>query len=269
MPASADPDKRQRQLANLRQNAATKHGSHSEATLRPLREHAYDELAREYGAIASEHELRLAADRKARLQAIREWLDQHGVIADRRTGKPRPVLQTAERLEAVLERQLRDLDRQLRDLRERGGGTDSAPYGDPTVMPYIELELDERIGLLADDAEIRRAAAKRILRRISDERRGRLVWRKLGDTTTAPRSDPIMTKALSDLTDEELEALHRRLYPEDAGPSARSSGKRSHLSEPGAKQGKTRPGRRSAKPAAQSDGKPMPKRPTTSGGKKR
>jgi hypothetical protein len=157
MPPSRDPEKRAAQLRNLRPDAALKHGAYAEAKLEPLRERFAAELAEQFGAVASEDELRLAADRRAKVEVINEWLAKRGLLADRRTGKPRSVMQLGDRLQTAYERQ-------LAELRRRGGGRASGR--EPPM--HVELTDDERVGMMSSDAKVRADTATRILRRLRD-----------------------------------------------------------------------------------------------------
>jgi hypothetical protein len=160
MSISKDPKKRERQLGNLRPDAATKHGLYSEARLEPLRERFRAELAEQFGAFAAADELALAADRRAKIEVINEWLGRRGLLADKRSGRPRAVLQLADRLQSAYERQ-------LADLRRRGGGR--APSSNPGVPIQIELTEAERVGLMSSDEDVRQDTAHRILERIGEE----------------------------------------------------------------------------------------------------
>ena len=92
MPTSKDPKRRQAQLGNLRADAATTHGAYSEAKVGPLRARFAGELAAQFGYLASREEIEIAADRRARIEVINDWLDRRGVMGDKRSGRPREIL---------------------------------------------------------------------------------------------------------------------------------------------------------------------------------
>jgi hypothetical protein len=158
MPPSKNPVARKRQLANLKPDAATKHGAYAEEKVAPLREQFAAELATQYGKIATPDELELAADRRARVKVISDWLDQRGLLADRRSGRPRAVVQLADRLQSAYERQ-------LAEFRRRGGG--HVDEGDTSA--WLELSTDEQLGLMSSSPRMREEVAHRILERIADE----------------------------------------------------------------------------------------------------
>jgi hypothetical protein len=135
-----------------------KHGAYREAKLAPLRERLVGELAEQFGHVASRHEIELAADRRARIAVINEWLDQHGVFADKRSGRPREILTTLERLQVALERQ-------LTEWRRCGG----ARQREPESEQWLELTAAEKVGLMSSDERVRQETAHRILTRIGDE----------------------------------------------------------------------------------------------------
>ena len=158
MPTSKDPKRRQAQLRNLRADAATTHGAYSEANVGPLRARFAGELAAQFGSVASPEEIEIAADRRARIEVINDWLDRRGVMADKRSGRPREILAPLERSQAALERQ-------LTEWRRSGGGARREPQSDHR----LELSAAEKVGLIASDERIRAESAQRILQRISDE----------------------------------------------------------------------------------------------------
>jgi len=182
MPLSKDPKKRQAQLSNLRPDAAVKAGAFSESTLTPLREPFLVEFTRQFGHVAGVDELRLAADRRARIEAITEWLDKNGVIADKRSGRPRPIVTELERLQAAHERL-------IRALRARPGAADIVVRRRPQEVDSLAQDLG--------DPKVR-AAAGAYLRAISAARKRRLA------AGTPVRS---MREVLRDLSDEALDEV--------------------------------------------------------------
>jgi hypothetical protein len=101
MPISHDPEKRAAQLANLRPDAAIRHGVYSEAKLAPLRERFAAELSDQFGRLATPDELALAAARRAKREVLNEWLGRRGLLADRRSGTVRAAVQLADRLQSA------------------------------------------------------------------------------------------------------------------------------------------------------------------------
>ena len=108
--------------------------------------------------MASPEEIEIAADRRARIQVINDWIDRRGVMAVKRSGRPREILAALERSQAALERQ-------LTEWRRRGGGTRREPQSDHR----LKLSAAEKVGLMASDERVRAESAQRILQRIRDE----------------------------------------------------------------------------------------------------
>jgi hypothetical protein len=106
-------------------------------------------------------ELQIAADRMARTEAISRWLDKRGMLADRRSGKPREVVKLLERLQTALERQ-------LAEWRRRRGATEKTGPMHERVL-RIELTAAERVGMLSTDADVRIHTTHEILTRLREE----------------------------------------------------------------------------------------------------
>jgi hypothetical protein len=121
-----------------------------------LRARFAGELAEQLGYLASPEEIAIAADR--RIEVINDWLDRRGVMADKRSGRPREILATLERSQAALERQ-------LTEWRRRGGGARPELQSDHR----LELSAAETVGLMSSDERVRAESAQRILQRITDE----------------------------------------------------------------------------------------------------
>jgi hypothetical protein len=156
MPLSRDPDRRRRQLDNLNRGAATKHGAHSEAKLAPLRDRFLTELREQFGDVAGDDELTLAAERRAKLEVLNDWLDRAGLLE--RSGRPRAAVQLADRVQSAYERQLANL--RARSRGQRSGG--------PMIAP-LELTEDEEMGLMSSNQPVREDTAHRILDRIGED----------------------------------------------------------------------------------------------------
>jgi hypothetical protein len=86
MPLSSDPEKRAAQLANLRPNAATRHGVNVEARLAPLRERYLAEQRRLFPS-AGEDEVTIQASRLAQMEVLQDFLDRRGPIRHQRQGQ--------------------------------------------------------------------------------------------------------------------------------------------------------------------------------------
>jgi hypothetical protein len=91
MGLSSDQQARQKQLANLRPGARTVHGAQSQTLLEPLRERHRAELLADYPAIGSRR-LALLSDLFARIELASSYLDRAGLVKDRRTLEPRPLV---------------------------------------------------------------------------------------------------------------------------------------------------------------------------------
>jgi hypothetical protein len=61
------------------------------------------ELAEQSGRVAGRQEIELAADRPARIAVINQWLDEHGVFGDKRSGRPREILRVRPGVSACFE----------------------------------------------------------------------------------------------------------------------------------------------------------------------
>ncbi len=85
MGVSSDPAKAAIQRANLRPNAATKHGAYSTAKLAPLREQFVIELRKAFPS-AADDQISLLAHQRAQLAALGEWMDRRGLLANKRRG---------------------------------------------------------------------------------------------------------------------------------------------------------------------------------------
>ena len=105
MPASSDPAKREVQRRNLKQyseNSRT-HGAHSEAKLQPLREQ-YEAEQRAAFPSAGEDEIAVQAGRLAQMHLLQSYLEDRGLIADRRRGVTFPAAQLLVTISAAYER---------------------------------------------------------------------------------------------------------------------------------------------------------------------
>lgn len=110
MPASKDPDKRARQLANLNPNAAVQHRATSTRAIAARRQTYLDQLAEQFEG-EDERLLLAMATRLARLDLLLEYEGKHGPILNRRTGEIRPASELAEKVTGAMERQLERLER--------------------------------------------------------------------------------------------------------------------------------------------------------------
>lgn len=132
MPASKDPVKHARQVANLRRGNPT-HGASSEAIIRPLAEAYLAELVKEFPK-ASERVLKVQARRLAKLERLGVYLDGKGEIRHKRRGEVFPASAHEERISAAY---LAEHAR-LEALYSAGGTTD--PHA---ALAAITAELSE------------------------------------------------------------------------------------------------------------------------------
>jgi hypothetical protein len=159
MPLSKDPVRRAKQLENLRPAGAVSHGATSEGKLAPLRAQHRTTLLQRFPQL-DEQRLWLLADLLARIELAGEFVDLHGLM--RNTRQPHPVLELLTRWE-------RRAWEMLSALAPKGSA--GREWGRDTPILQIELTADERIGIIATDPETRRHTTRRILTRLSDERR--------------------------------------------------------------------------------------------------
>lgn len=106
MPLSNDPERRAKQLANLRPAGAVKHGATSEGKLAPLREQHRATLLERFPWL-DEYRLSLLADLLARCDLAREYLDAHGLMRNMR--QPHALLEPLARWERRAWEMLRDV----------------------------------------------------------------------------------------------------------------------------------------------------------------
>lgn len=131
MPLSSDPDRRAKQLANLRSSAAVTHGAHSGAL---IREAAGEHLAnlKQQLPNASEEELWVQASRMAQIQRLSAFVEAKGLIRDQRKG----TVFAAANLLATLSTQFERQHQLLLD-RERSAGANRS-----TSLEAIAAELE-------------------------------------------------------------------------------------------------------------------------------
>ena len=133
------------------------------------------ELAEQFGSAASPEEIEIAADRRARIEVIDDWLDRRGVVADKRSGRPREILAALERSQAALERQ-------LTGWRRRGGGAGRGPQSDQR----LELSAAEKVGLMS-------SITRRVLSSVSGSASRRS---RFGTSLAASRTIPRAVRSL-------------------------------------------------------------------------
>lgn len=168
MPLSRDPDKRRRQLANLRRAPAApagnrrnlRHGGHAEVNVPGLdraRLELFDWLAeaapvRDPGGglpIADAATVELAARALARARAVDSWLQVHGFVDDR-TGEVKPAAYYLERATRTADGLLSSLGMNPRERMRMG--VDMARTVDlATAMSEPD---DERRRALLDEAGV-------------------------------------------------------------------------------------------------------------------
>jgi len=112
VPLSNDPEKRSRQLANLRPvTASLQHGAQSKVLLAPLKAEAA-RWARDRWPWLDDTRLALIATLAARIRRVEMWCDENDIIAarNRHTIRCQPVVAECDRWEARLEVLIRQLD---------------------------------------------------------------------------------------------------------------------------------------------------------------
>ena len=115
MPLSADPVKRQRQVSNLKYQAALTSGAYSETEIAPLRAELHEILLERFTSTPPEL-LWVMANRWARLQKLTAFIDDVGPLkANREMRSPAVEL---GRLEGQFERQWIVLEERERALVE-------------------------------------------------------------------------------------------------------------------------------------------------------
>lgn len=92
---------------------AVTNGAHSQQRLAPLREHHAAELRRDFPEL-DDRRLALLADRLARLDAARAWLDEQGGIVRNKHGEPFPIVDRVEKWAAATERRLDAIEAERR-----------------------------------------------------------------------------------------------------------------------------------------------------------
>jgi len=115
MPISTDPEKRAKQIANLKRGdnpapvgnqLGLKHGASKPDKLlvRERRTQFLAELSETFPS-ASNAERLMVATNMARLELLGDYLDQHGVIRNRRTGQVYEAARLEQQVSGSLERQ--------------------------------------------------------------------------------------------------------------------------------------------------------------------
>lgn len=90
-----------------------KHGATSEQKLGPLRDHHAAELVRDYPNL-DERRLALLADRLARLDTARAWIDEQGTVVRNARGEPFPIVDRIEKWATSTERRLDAIEAEAR-----------------------------------------------------------------------------------------------------------------------------------------------------------
>ena len=196
MPLSKDPNRREKQLANLRPSGATKHGVTRARRLEPLRAKHRAELLAHFPQIDT-FRLSLLCDLLARCDLAREFLDVHGLM--RNTRQAHPVLDLVTRWE-----------RRAWEMLSQLGPKDSSARAWDRDTPELQIELtaDERIGLMAADDKTRIDVVHRILRRLAAERmRGGATSLRRTSMNAQADGRPPEQLSVRDLTDHDLAKL--------------------------------------------------------------
>jgi hypothetical protein len=116
---SSDPHARANQLANLRGDAATKHGARSEAVISESSSVYFTELQRSY-PVESEHWLRLQSRRLAKIARLGAYLEgRPSEVLNQRTGKLNPAMAEEEALTRALLADFERADQRKRDAHAK------------------------------------------------------------------------------------------------------------------------------------------------------
>jgi hypothetical protein len=115
--------------ANLRPDAATKHGAHSPAQVAPIRERHLAALRERFPA-ADVTILGLQASRLAVLEMVGVWLDGRGILRNRRTGTVWPAADYWAKTASAFERQHERLEAQAREASDVPGQALAAALAD-------------------------------------------------------------------------------------------------------------------------------------------
>jgi hypothetical protein len=105
MPPSKDPGSAQRSWPTWQRTRR----SNTAPTARLGLSRFAAELSARFGGVASADEIWRAADRRAKVEVTNDWLAHSGLLADKRSRRPRAVLGLADRLQSSYERQLTEL----------------------------------------------------------------------------------------------------------------------------------------------------------------
>ena len=125
MPLSKDPRARERQLSNLRPDAALKHAGRADVLIRGRADELLAELLEEFPA-ASPRVLRLQARRAAKLERLAAFLEERGEFRNRRQGEVFAASAIEESVTAAFLATQAKLEAQAREARSKPG---SAPSG--------------------------------------------------------------------------------------------------------------------------------------------
>jgi hypothetical protein len=90
--------------ADAGNDRAMKHGAHSERQVAPRRARILEELRQRFTGVDDDL-LRVQARRRAQIELVSTWLDEHGVIRGGKRGEIVPAAAFAERLAVSYERQ--------------------------------------------------------------------------------------------------------------------------------------------------------------------
>jgi hypothetical protein len=133
---SEDPEKRKRQLGNLRPAGAVKHGATSEGKLKPLRAKHRGELLHRFPGLDRQRP-DLLSDLLAQIDLAREYLDDRGPM--RNTREAHPLLVQLDRWERRSWQMLRELQPTNEAPVDRPEGI--IEFSDPEVRKYTRALL--------------------------------------------------------------------------------------------------------------------------------
>lgn len=150
MPASADPQKHARQLANLQPNASRKHGAHSDEVTGPSADRHYKRL-RKLLPGADNELLQIQGRRAAQMEFLQDWIARNGLLKRSPKGDVfgavtwhERVASSFERLHLVLLEREREREHQARRIDQAGVVIEVVPDAD---------RRDEVLRILADAYE--------------------------------------------------------------------------------------------------------------------
>jgi hypothetical protein len=127
--AGRTEESRQRQQANLSPLSAVKHAAYSPGRLRPIRERVLGELQASFPSVRLDR-LALAAQKRARIELLSDYIDEVGLLAHRLRGTTYPAVALLQREEASYSAELTRIEELAREV--------ATPDPVAAVRAYIE-----------------------------------------------------------------------------------------------------------------------------------